>query len=83
MGPADLSNDIGCALDLGAPELQSAAERIGAAAARHEKTAALHLAHADQAPAFRELGFSMLSSAFESAALVAAMTHAATSLKEG
>jgi 2-keto-3-deoxy-L-rhamnonate aldolase RhmA len=82
MGPADLSNDIGCALDLAAPELQQAAERIGAAAARHGKTAALHLARADQAPAFRELGFTMFSSAFESAALVAAMTRSAEALRD-
>jgi 2-keto-3-deoxy-L-rhamnonate aldolase RhmA len=81
MGPADLSNDIGCALDLAAPELRSAAERIGAAAARHGKTAALHLARSDQAAGFRELGFTMFSSVFESAALVAAMTISATELK--
>jgi 4-hydroxy-2-oxoheptanedioate aldolase len=82
MGPADLSNDIGCALDLAAPELQQAAERIGAAAARHGKTAALHLARTDQAPAFREFGFTMFSSAFESAALVAAMTQSAEALRD-
>ena len=82
MGPADLSNDIGCALDLAAPELQKAAERIGAAAARHGKTAALHLARADQASAFREFGFTMFSSAFESAALVAAMTQSAEALRD-
>jgi 4-hydroxy-2-oxoheptanedioate aldolase len=82
MGPADLSNDIGCALDLAAPELQSAAERIGAAAARHGKTAALHLARSDQAAGFREFGFTMFSSVFESAALVAAMTISATELKK-
>src|SRR6185436_9983320 len=48
MGPADLSNDIGCALDLAAPELQAAAARIAAAAAAQGKTAALHMARADQ-----------------------------------
>jgi 2-keto-3-deoxy-L-rhamnonate aldolase RhmA len=81
MGPADLSNDIGCALDLAAPELQSAAERIGAAAARHGRTAALHLARADQAPAFREVGFTMFSCTFESIALADAMTRAARALQ--
>jgi len=81
MGPADLSNDIGCALDLEGPELRAAAERIGAAAARHGKTAALHLGRPDQAPAFRELGFTMFSSAFESAALAGAMARAAQDLK--
>ena len=82
MGPADLSNDIGCALDLEGPELRAAAERIGAAAARHGKTAALHLGRPDQAPAFRELGFTMFSSAFESGALGAAMQQAAADLRE-
>jgi 2-dehydro-3-deoxyglucarate aldolase/4-hydroxy-2-oxoheptanedioate aldolase len=82
MGPADLSNDIGCALDLAAPELQSAAERIGAAAARHGKTAALHLARSDQAAGFREYGFTMFSSVFESAGLAALMANSATELKK-
>jgi 2-keto-3-deoxy-L-rhamnonate aldolase RhmA len=82
MGPADLSNDIGCALDLEGPELRAAAERIGAAAARHGKTAALHLGRPDQAPAFRELGFTMFSSAFESGALGAAMHQAAANLRD-
>jgi 4-hydroxy-2-oxoheptanedioate aldolase len=82
MGPADLSNDLGCALDLAAPELQNAAARIAAAAADHGKTAALHLARPDQAPAFRELGFTMLSSAFESAVLATAMAIAARDLKK-
>jgi 2-keto-3-deoxy-L-rhamnonate aldolase RhmA len=81
MGPADLSNDLGCALDLAAPELQDAARRIGAAARRHEKTAALHLASAEQAAAFRENGFTMFSSTFESAVLVSGLANVATDLK--
>src|SRR5215218_2131961 len=57
MGPADLSADLGCALDLDGAELQDAARRVAEAATRHEKTAALHLARPDQAAAFRALGF--------------------------
>jgi 4-hydroxy-2-oxoheptanedioate aldolase len=80
MGPADLSNDLGCELDLGAARLREAARDIAAAAARHGKTAALHLARADQAPAFRELGFTMLSCTFESAILAAGSSAAASDL---
>ena len=78
MGPADLSDDLGCALDLAGPELQDAARRIGAAAERHGKTAALHMARADQAPAFRELGFTMFSCTFESNVLAVGSAAAAT-----
>ena len=49
MGPADLSADLGCELDLDGPRLREAAERVAAAAARHGKTAALHMARAEQA----------------------------------
>jgi 2-keto-3-deoxy-L-rhamnonate aldolase RhmA len=81
MGPADLSNDLGCELDLDGRPLRDAAERIAAAAERHGKTAAVHLGRADLAPAFRALGFTMLSTAFESAVLVSAMTNSATDLE--
>jgi 4-hydroxy-2-oxoheptanedioate aldolase len=81
MGPADLSNDLGCPLDLADPRLQAAARDIGAAALRHGKTAALHLARADQAPAFRALGFTMFSCSFESAILAAGSAAAARELQ--
>ena len=80
MGPADLSNDLGCELDLASPRLQEAARDIGAAALRHGKTAALHLARADQAPGFRALGFTMFSCTFESAVLAAGSAAAARDL---
>jgi len=80
MGPADLSNDLGCEPDLASPRLQEAARDIGAAALRHGKTAALHLARADQAPGFRALGFTMLSCTFESAVLAAGSAAAARDL---
>jgi 2-keto-3-deoxy-L-rhamnonate aldolase RhmA len=80
MGPADLSSDLGCELDLDGPDLRAAAERIAAAAARNGRTAALHLARPDQAPAFRELGFTMLSCTFESAVLAAGSQAAARAL---
>jgi 4-hydroxy-2-oxoheptanedioate aldolase len=80
MGPADLSNDLGCAYDLATPRLQEAARDIGAAAVRHGKTAALHLARAEQATAFRALGFTMFSCTFESAILAAGSSAAARDL---
>jgi 4-hydroxy-2-oxoheptanedioate aldolase len=80
MGPADLSADLGCEPDLAGERLRDAARRIGEAAERHGRTAALHLARADQAPAFRELGFTMLSCTFESAVLAAGSAAAARAL---
>jgi 4-hydroxy-2-oxoheptanedioate aldolase len=81
MGPADLSADLGCALDLAGAELQDAARRISEAAAEHGKTAALHLARADQAAGFRALGFSLLSCTFESAVLATGSSAAAQGLR--
>jgi 2-keto-3-deoxy-L-rhamnonate aldolase RhmA len=81
MGPADLSSDLGCAADLDGPQLREAAERIATAAERHAKTAAVHLASADQAGAFRALGFTMLSCAFESGLLAAGASATAAALK--
>jgi 2-keto-3-deoxy-L-rhamnonate aldolase RhmA len=81
MGPADLSADLGCALDLAGADLQDAARRIAEAASRHGKTTALHLARADQAAGFRALGFSLLSCTFESAVLAAGSAAAAKGLR--
>lgn len=81
MGPADLSADLGCELDLAGPQLRDAARRIGEAAERHGRTAALFMARADQAPPFRELGFTMLACTFESAVLATASATAAQGLK--
>jgi 2-dehydro-3-deoxyglucarate aldolase/4-hydroxy-2-oxoheptanedioate aldolase len=81
IGPADLSADLGCELDLAGPELQEAARRVAAAAEQNGKTAALYLARADQAPEFRELGFTMLSCSFESAVLAAASAQVARDLR--
>ena len=81
MGPADLSADLGCALDLAGPELQDAARRIAQAASKHGKTAALHLARPDQAPGFRDVGFTLLSCTFESAVLATASAAAASDLR--
>ena len=80
MGPADLSADLGCALDLAGDELQDAARRVAEAAAAHGKTAALHLASPDQAPGFRALGFTLLSCTFESGVLAAGSAAAARAL---
>jgi 4-hydroxy-2-oxoheptanedioate aldolase len=80
MGPADLSADLGCALDLAGAELQDAARRIAQAAASHGKTAALHLGRPDQAAGFRAMGFSLLSTTFESAVLAAGSSAAAHAL---
>jgi 2-keto-3-deoxy-L-rhamnonate aldolase RhmA len=81
MGPADLSNDLGCALDLDGAELRAAAERIAAAAVRHEKTAALFLAAPDQAAGFRKFGFTLFACTFESAILAAGSAAAARGLQ--
>jgi 2-keto-3-deoxy-L-rhamnonate aldolase RhmA len=81
MGPADLSNDLGCEPDLGGAALRSAAEHIAAAAARHGKTAALHLARPEQAAGFAAVGFTMFSCTFESAILAAGSSAAARALK--
>jgi 4-hydroxy-2-oxoheptanedioate aldolase len=82
MGPADLSADLGCELDLAGEQLQDAARRIAAAAEQHGKTAALHMGRADQAEGFRALGFTMLSCTFESSVLATASRAAATALQE-
>ena len=79
LGPADLSSDLGCPADLDGPDLRAAGQRIAAAAERHGKTAAVHLARADQAAAYRELGFTMLSCTFESGLLGAGASAAAAS----
>jgi 2-keto-3-deoxy-L-rhamnonate aldolase RhmA len=81
MGPADLSNDLGCPLDLAGERLLGAARDIGAAAVRHGRTAALHLARADQAPVFRELGFTTFSSSFETAVLAVGSAAIAEALR--
>ena len=69
--------------DLAGAQLQDAARRIAAAAERHGKTAALHMASPDQAPAFRALGFTLLSCTFESAVLAAGSAAAARALVSG
>ncbi len=81
MGPADLSADLGCELDLAGAELQEAARRIAAAAEQHSKTAALHMGRPDQAEGFRALGFTMLSCTFESGVLATASRAAASALQ--
>ncbi len=82
MGPADLSADLGVELDLAGAPLQDAARRIADAAARHGRTAALHMGRPDQAAGFRELGFTMLSCTFESAVLATASAAAAKALRD-
>jgi 2-keto-3-deoxy-L-rhamnonate aldolase RhmA len=81
MGPSDLSNDLGCEPDLAGAPLRDAAERIGAAALRNGKTAALFLARAEQAADFRPLGFTLFACTFESALLAAASAEAARALR--
>jgi 2-dehydro-3-deoxyglucarate aldolase/4-hydroxy-2-oxoheptanedioate aldolase len=81
MGPADLSNDLGLPPDLGHPQLLAAAERIGRAAADHDKTAAIHLPAPDRARDVRSIGFSFLSSSFESQLLRIASERTAAALR--
>jgi 2-keto-3-deoxy-L-rhamnonate aldolase RhmA len=81
MGPADLSNDLGVALDLDGDALRDAARRVADAAVQNGKTAALHLARAEQAPDFAGLGFTMLSCTFETAVLAARSRAAGEALR--
>jgi 4-hydroxy-2-oxoheptanedioate aldolase len=81
MGPADLSNDLGVALDLEGDALRDAARRVADAAVQNGRTAALHLARAEQAPDFAALGFTMLSCTFETAALAARSRAAGEALR--
>jgi 4-hydroxy-2-oxoheptanedioate aldolase len=81
MGPADLSNDLGVALDLESEPLLDAARRVGEAAERSGKTAAIYLGRAEQAAPFRNLGFTMFACTFESAVLAAGSAAAAAALK--
>jgi 4-hydroxy-2-oxoheptanedioate aldolase len=83
MGPADLSNDLGCELDLDGPRLREAGQTIAAAAARQGKSAAVHLARAEQLPDFAAIGFTMFSCTFEVGVLRAGSTAAANALRDG
>ena len=81
MGPADLSNDLGVELDLESSVLRDAARRVADAASAAGKTAAIHVGSPDVVPAFREMGFTMLSCTFESAVLAAGSAAAAAALR--
>jgi 4-hydroxy-2-oxoheptanedioate aldolase len=81
MGPADLSNDLGLAPDLAGAELRAAAERIAGAAAAQGKAAAIHLPGPELAADVRAIGFSFLSSSFESQLLRAASERTARELR--
>jgi len=81
MGPADLSNDLGLAGDLGGPGLRAAAERIAAAAVDHGKAAAIHLPGHEWAAELRSIGFSFLSCSFESQLLRVASERTAVALR--
>jgi 4-hydroxy-2-oxoheptanedioate aldolase len=81
MGPADLSNDLGVVLDLDGEALRDAARRVADAAVQNGKTAALHLARAEQAHDFARLGFTMLSCTFETAVLAAGSRAAGEALR--
>ena len=81
MGPADLSNDLGLAPDLGEPRLRAAAERIAGAAAAHGKAAAIHLPGPERAAEMRSLGFSLVSCSFESQLLRIASERTAALLR--
>jgi 4-hydroxy-2-oxoheptanedioate aldolase len=81
MGPADLSNDLGLPADLRDPGLRAAAERVAGAARAHGKGAAIHLPGAELAAEVRAIGFTFVTSTFESQLLRLASEQAAAALR--
>ena len=75
VGPADLANDLGVEPTLENRILRDAALSVAAAAAEHDKTAGIHLAGADPS-AWVRAGFTLISTSFESALLLAAFPAA-------
>jgi len=82
VGPGDLSNDLGCAADLGRDPLRAATLATAAAARRHGKAAGLHLAGLEDAREWADAGFTLLSCSFETQLLGAASAAAATRLDQ-
>jgi 2-keto-3-deoxy-L-rhamnonate aldolase RhmA len=80
VGPADLSNDMGCAPDLASEPLRGAALAAAAAARRHGKAAGLHLAGDEDAREWAAAGFTLISCSFESQLLAAGSEAAAARL---
>lgn len=80
VGPADLSNDMGCAADLSAEPLRGATLSVAAAARAHGKAAGLHMAGNEDAREWAGAGFNLLSCSFETGLLAAASEAAAARL---
>jgi 2-keto-3-deoxy-L-rhamnonate aldolase RhmA len=83
VGPADLSNDLGCALDLDGGPLAEAAERVARAALTNGKGAGIHLPDAGLAGDWAGRGFNLLSASFESQLLGAGSRDVAALLRRG
>jgi 2-dehydro-3-deoxyglucarate aldolase/4-hydroxy-2-oxoheptanedioate aldolase len=80
VGPADLSNDMGCAPDLSAEPLRGATLAVAAAARAHGKAAGLHVAGDEDAGGWAAAGFNLLSCSFETGLLATASEAAAARL---
>jgi 4-hydroxy-2-oxoheptanedioate aldolase len=83
VGPADLSNDLGCPLDLNGGPLAEAAMRVARAARASEKGAGIHLPDATMAGQWADAGFNLLSASFESQVLASGSKRVATQLRHG
>ncbi len=64
VGPYDLGVALGVTPGAATPEVQEAAGRVAAAARAHGKAAAVFLGDPALAPAYRELGFTLISAGF-------------------
>ena len=72
VGPYDLGAALGVTPGAATPEVQAAAGRVAAAARAHGKAAAVFLGDPALAPAYRELGFTLISAGFTSTLLAGA-----------
>jgi 2-keto-3-deoxy-L-rhamnonate aldolase RhmA len=72
VGPYDLGVALGVTPGAATPEVQEAAGRVAAAARGHGKAAAVFLGDPVLAPAYRSLGFTLISAGFTSALLARA-----------
>jgi 2-dehydro-3-deoxyglucarate aldolase/4-hydroxy-2-oxoheptanedioate aldolase len=72
VGPYDLGVALGVTPGAATPEVQEAAGRVAAAARARGKAAAVFLGDPALAPAYRELGFTLISAGFTSTLLAGA-----------
>lgn len=81
VGPADLSNDLGCDLDLERGPLAEAAAMVGEVARANGKGAGLHLPDVRLAAEWPRRGFNLISCSFESQLLARGSREIAAGLR--